>query len=256
MKMNHLVIAGLMMMSAPVFAKSGPVEGKIVGGVEASIGEFPYIVSLQSSSHFCGGSLIKKNWVLTAAHCVRGGTVKKVVIGLHDRSNAVNAESIAPKRIIAHPGYNTRTMENDFALIELSQDSSYTPVALNPSEITLPEDGSQIMTTVAGWGTTREGSYSLPTLLQKVSVPLVSTEACNKSYKNEIKDSMICAGYESGGKDSCQGDSGGPLVAQDQNNQTYLVGVVSWGQGCARANYYGVYAKVSSAYNWIVENAQ
>ncbi|UXR66234.1 serine protease [Bdellovibrio bacteriovorus] len=256
MKMNHLVIAGLMMMSAPVFAKSGPVEGKIVGGVEASIGEFPYIVSLQSSSHFCGGSLIKKNWVLTAAHCVRGGTVKKVVIGLHDRTNAVNAESIAPKRIIAHPGYNTRTMENDFALIELSQDSSYTPVALNPSEITLPEDGSQIMTTVAGWGTTREGSYSLPTLLQKVSVPLVSTEACNKSYKNEIKDSMICAGYESGGKDSCQGDSGGPLVAQDENNQTYLVGVVSWGQGCARANYYGVYAKVSSAYSWIMENAQ
>lgn len=256
MKMNHLVIAGLMMMSAPVFAKSGPVEGKIVGGVEASIGEFPYIVSLQSSSHFCGGSLIKKNWVLTAAHCVRGGTVKKVVIGLHDRTNAVNAESIAPKRIIAHPGYNSRTMENDFALIELSQDSSYTPVALNPSEIALPEDGSQIMTTVAGWGTTREGSYSLPTLLQKVSVPLVSTEACNKSYKNEIKDSMICAGYESGGKDSCQGDSGGPLVAQDENNQTYLVGVVSWGQGCARANYYGVYAKVSNAYKWITETAQ
>ncbi|AHI06422.1 trypsin [Bdellovibrio bacteriovorus W] len=255
MKMNFL-IAGLMMMSAPVFAKSGPVEGKIVGGVEASIGEFPYIVSLQSSSHFCGGSLIKKNWVLTAAHCVRGASVRKVVIGLHDRSNAVNAETIVPKRIIAHPEYNSRTMENDFALIELSEDSSYAPVALNPSEIVLPEDGSEIMTTIAGWGATREGSYSLPNVLQKVSVPLVSTEACNKAYRDSITDSMICAGYESGGKDSCQGDSGGPLVAQDQNNQTYLVGVVSWGQGCARANYYGVYAKVSNAYNWIAETAQ
>jgi trypsin len=92
----------------------------------------------------------------------------------------------------------------------------------------------------------------LPAKLQKVDVPLVTTDECNKSYKNQIGDTMLCAGYPNGGKDSCQGDSGGPLVANDvATNQRYLIGVVSWGQGCARAKYYGVYSKVSAAFDWI-----
>ncbi|MDG0816929.1 S1 family serine peptidase [Bdellovibrio svalbardensis] len=253
--LNHLFVAGLI-VAASVSAQADKVVGKIVGGTEAAINEFPYIVSLQSSSHFCGGSLIKKNWVLTAAHCVKGGSVKNVVIGLHDLKNTTNAEKIAPKRIIAHPQYNASATDYDFALIELSRDSSFTPIALNTTEIAISDSGAPIMSTVAGWGTTTEGSYSLPNLLQRVDVPLVSQAACNKSYPNKITDRMICAGYTEGGKDSCQGDSGGPLVAKADDGQTYLIGVVSWGRGCARAGYPGVYSKVNAGYDWIMANAQ
>lgn len=247
--LNHLLVTGLVTLSLNAFASTS-FEQKIVGGVEAKVGEFPFIVSLQSSSHFCGGSLIAKNWVLTAAHCARGGTISKVVIGLHDQKDAKNTETFKAKRVIVHPGYNSQKMTNDFALVELSGNSSFAPIALNPTEIEIGSE--QIMSTVAGWGTTKEGAYSLPNLLQKVDVPLVSNAACNVSYKNQIDDTMICAGYEKGGKDSCQGDSGGPLIAKDvTTGENYLIGVVSWGQGCARASYYGVYAKVNAGLSWI-----
>ena len=245
-----------MITAAPTFAAKS-IETKIVGGVEASHGEFPYIVSLQSGSHFCGGSLIAKNWVLTAGHCVRGINVRNLVIGLHDRSNTVNAEILTPARIIPHPGYNTRTLENDFALIQLSADSRYTPVQIVTSEIEIPATGEQIMSTTAGWGTLREGSGSLPTNLQKVDVPLVNSVVCAEKYGNKLyPGTMLCAGYPEGGKDACQGDSGGPLIVKDADNNHFLAGVVSWGQGCARAKYYGIYSKVSSAAKWIAETIQ
>lgn len=258
--MNHLVAATVLLATASSFANpSRRLESKIVGGVEASIGEFPFIVSLQSPSygHFCGGSLIQKNWVLTAAHCVRGTTNFKIVVGLHDQKDARNAETIAVKRVISHPQYDSRSMDYDFALVELAQEASFSPVGVNVSEIAIPNDQSQAMiSTTAGWGATREGSYTLPNLLQKVDVPLVSAADCNKSYSGKITDRMICAGYAGGGKDSCQGDSGGPLVTRDENGAHVLIGVVSWGQGCARPNYYGVYAKVNSVQSWIGQYVQ
>lgn len=246
---RHALVIGLLTLTVSAFAKSHQFEQMIVGGTEASVGEFPFIVSLHGGSHFCGGSLIRKNWVLTAAHCVKGGTVRKIVVGLHDQKDMKNAEILTPKTIIAHPLYSSATMEYDYALIQTNEDSAHTPIALNPIEI--DPSTEEIMSTVAGWGTLREGSYSLPSKLQKVDLPLVTTDECNKSYNGEIKDTMICAGYPQGGKDSCQGDSGGPLVVEDANRDRYLVGVVSWGQGCARANYYGVYSKVSAVFDWI-----
>lgn len=257
---NHILAIGLLLSTSTAFAAPRPdFEQKIVGGVEASIGEFPFIVSLQSASgsHFCGGSLIRKNWVLTAAHCVQG-SIGRIVIGLHDRTDTKNAEIMKVKKVIAHPDYDASSTDYDFAVIELDQDSSYQPVALNSVDIQIParDEGAPMMSTTAGWGATKEGSYGLPKTLQKVDVPLVTNEACNKSYPDKITDRMICAGYEEGGKDSCQGDSGGPLLVQNENREQILVGVVSWGYGCARPELPGVYSKVSAGFDWILKTIQ
>jgi Secreted trypsin-like serine protease len=249
---STLLAAALVMTATISFAKTSNMSPMIVGGQEASIGEFPFIVSLQSKSgsHFCGGSLIAPNWVLTAGHCVDSAP-GRVAIGLHSWRNTTNAEIFNAKRVIRHPQYNTKTADYDFALIELSGSSNYAPININTAEIAVPTDGSQILATVAGWGYLRENSWSLPANLQKVDIPLVSHEECNAAYNGEITDRMMCAGVKAGGKDSCQGDSGGPLVASTDDNQRYLIGVVSWGDGCARPGKPGVYAKVSFAAPWI-----
>ncbi|MBI4800943.1 MAG: serine protease [Elusimicrobia bacterium] len=222
---------------------------RIVGGVEATKGEFPFIVSLQSSygSHVCGGSLIKKNWVLTAAHCV--GYFKSVVVGLHTQGVTTGTEKFTVLQTVKHPDWNSSTLSNDYALAKLSGDSRFAPVALQSTELS-----GNVNFITAGWGTTSE-SGSLSKNLLKVTVPMVSQETCSASYPDSINDSMICAGYPEGGKDSCQGDSGGPLVTGGGFSMT-LAGIVSWGEGCARPNKYGVYSKVNAALTWINETAK
>ena len=218
---------------------------KIVGGVEAVKGEFPFIVSLRGSygGHFCGGSLIKKDWVLTAAHCVPAG-IKTVVAGLYDQSQNQGVEKLDVDKVIPHPDYNKKPQDWDYALVHLKTASKYPPVALNKSVIS-----GQADFVTAGWGYTEENGQ-IPNVLRKVTVPLVSPEACSAAYPGSITDQMICAGLAAGGKDSCQGDSGGPLLI-GSGASAKLAGVVSWGEGCARPNKYGVYSKVSSAIAWI-----
>jgi trypsin len=225
---------------------------KIVGGVQASKGEFPFIVSLQtgSGSHFCGGSLIKKNWVLTAAHCVEGGYLKSVVVGLNTQGVTAGTEKFTVLQIVKNPNWDTNTMFNDYALVKLSGDSKFAPIALNSTEL-----AGNVNFVTAGWGTTSEGSQSISKNLMKVTVPLVTPEACEAAYPGALDGSMICAGYPEGGKDSCQGDSGGPLFIGSGSNMA-LAGVVSWGEGCARPNKYGVYSKVNAALPWINATAK
>lgn len=226
-------------------------KAKIVGGQEAALGEFPFLVSLRGSwgGHFCGGSLIRKNWVLTAAHCITGGHLRSVKIGLHGKDDTVYVETFTPAATFIHPGWNSTTMNNDFALVQLSGDSKFTPVALNQTEVS----GSVDFVT-AGWGATSESGSAAKNLM-KVTVPFVDQAECSVSYPGKISENMLCAGFKEGGKDSCQGDSGGPLL-MGSGDSRLLAGVVSWGIGCARPNKYGVYAKVASGLSWINDTAK
>lgn len=248
-------LLGLIALSSTAFA--APVSGYIVGGEDALPGEYPFIVSIQRRSgfHFCGGSLIDKKWVLTAAHCVSAGEESriKIVAGLHEQGVLKGSQSIEVEKIIQHPQYGTggNSQDYDYALIELKQDAAFDSVSLNDQELQIPDQESAAPSSItAGWGAVRE-SGSAAKILQKVTVPLVSKKNCDAGYPGKITDRMICAGLKAGGKDSCQGDSGGPLLVTDSMDRLQLAGVVSWGAGCARPNKYGVYSKVNTVVEWI-----
>ena len=266
--MSYKILAVLVTATLSMGAHAGQTTTKrfdfgqeIVGGTPAVKGELPFQVSLQSSSgsHFCGGSLIKKNWVLTASHCVQGSSSMKIVVGLHDQKDLKGTETFTAKKIVAHPQFNSSTLDYDYALIQLSGDSKFRTIDLNRIEMNISDDPSKASNVwTSGWGTTSQGSFQLPNILNKVEVPLVTAALCNApaSYNGQITDRMICAGLVQGGKDSCQGDSGGPLFVRQTSGDFLLVGVVSWGEGCAKPNKFGVYSKVNAMVDWIDKESQ
>ena len=230
------------------FAKPQP-QPRIVGGDDASPGQFPYFVFLDIG---CGGTLIAPDVVLTAAHC-GPQFVQEVTVGAYERGQETSgAVNVTVVDYLIHPDYNIDTDENDLALLRLEVDvplDTNIQVSLNP-KYEDPTPGQEL--TVIGMGDLGDGAYLFPEVLQYVEVFASSSEECLAAYgASDINDDvMFCAGVPGGGKDSCQGDSGGPIVIADGDTHL-LVGVVSFGIGCALPGYPGVYARVSSAYNWI-----
>jgi trypsin len=229
-------------VAATAVAVASNVEAaeEIVGGVQATAGAYPWMVSLGSGGrHFCGASLIAPDVVLTAAHCIGSRTITVRVLGGGLTSSG--SEDIAVKAQIKHPNYNSATSGHDMAILLLSKSSSIPPVDFDKGT----EDWAGISSRVIGWGTLSSGGGS-PTNLQQVDVPVRTNDECDSlSYPGKITDTMVCAGIPEGGIDSCQGDSGGPQFVM-VNGKPVVMGVVSWGYGCASPNRFGVYARVNS----------
>jgi secreted trypsin-like serine protease len=214
----------------------------IVGGDTASIAEYPYAVYLVDNAgrQFCGGALVGSTAVATAAHCTEGARPSdlRVVAGRQDmRSRDGVVARVSAIRIA--PGYGDPTKGNDFAVLRLDRSMRYRPVDL-PAQAdgSLYAEGTEA--TVLGWGRTAEGG-DRSQVLRKATVPVISDSGCSASYGVFDSVGMMCAGYPRGGTDACQGDSGGPLVVGDT-----LIGLVSWGQGCAQPGKPGVYTRIAA----------
>ena len=255
-----LLCATLALLSAgapPAAARSATA---IVGGRQVSAGDHPWVVALASrkrfgnerSGQFCGGTLVAPDKVITAAHCFgeellegRSHPSDLAVITGRTDLRSTEGEEIPVRKVWVNPGYDGQAKGGDVAVATLDRalpEGKTIPMA-GPGDTALYRPGTRA--TVFGWGDTT-GRGDLSNTLRAAEVGILPDRACEEAYPGSgegtfDKTSMVCAGMEEGGRDACQGDSGGPLVAQGR-----LIGLVSWGSGCARAESPGVYTDVSA----------
>ncbi|XP_056142349.1 suppressor of tumorigenicity 14 protein homolog [Lampris incognitus] len=235
---------------------------RIVGGENAELGEWPWQVSLHfmTNGHVCGASILSDKWLLSAAHCFQTSNSLNLVTsnwrtysGMQDQYKQDDVQLRSVQTIITHPNYNQMTFDYDIALLELSQPLEFTntihPICLPAPSHVFPAGMSCWVT---GWGTLREGGRTAR-LLQKAEVKIINDTVCNVVTEGQVTSRMLCSGFLSGGVDACQGDSGGPLACFEESGKWFQVGIVSWGEGCARRNKPGVYSRVTKLRDWIRE---
>ncbi|CAH1389349.1 unnamed protein product [Nezara viridula] len=247
-------------------------QPRIVGGQPAELGAWPWIALLgyrtkNSPGPYwqCGGSLISERYVITAAHCINPRPLTLYIIRLGESELDNDNDGATPidilvESVLAHPNYSFSTKLDDIGLVKLKET---VPFSRNVQPICLPkppEMRSQAFVKyfpfVAGWGSTASGGGPASKKLLQIQVPVTDNESCDKVYTPKgarILSKQLCAGYPKGGKDACQGDSGGPLMLP-KGSSYYLIGVVSFGYGCAQAGFPGVYTRVTSYLDWIVDN--
>ncbi|XP_071764064.1 coagulation factor VII [Centroberyx gerrardi] len=233
-------------------------RSRIVGGTECPKGHCPWQVLLvYKGKGFCGGVIYKPTWILTASHCLedtREVQLLQVVAGEHNTEVDEGTEQlIQVAQIFSHEGYVSRTADNDIALLRLASPIVFTPYAVPACLPTRPLAERDLwavsMHTVSGWGRRSENG---PTshLLRRLEVPRIRTQQCVEESGVQLTENMFCAGYIEGRQDSCKGDSGGPLVTRYKKT-VFLLGIVSWGKGCAQPGNYGIYTRVSNYLEWI-----
>ena len=219
-----------MSSEVPILNHGELPEPFIVGGEEVDPEcpncKYEFMVSLQQGGHFCGGSLVREDWVITAAHCVEGSNNGlQVKIGLHNVNGTTGAITRNVDQVIVHPSYSSWSLDNDYALLHLSQPvTTFEPIQLCTDT---NHDEEPTMSTTMGWGATSSGGWG-STYLMEVDVPI--DDSCG-NIGNETTNNMVCAGDSNGGEDSCQGDSGGPLIMTNSDGEYELIGIVSWGYG-------------------------
>lgn len=275
MKRSMFLVLILLVVSLGGFFAPERTNGqsRIVGGTNATMAEFPHQVLVLVGGYMCGGSIIARQYVLTAAHCVVNDSgvpyaarAFTVYAGLQNMAslakNTLNPyfQRSTVSVVSVHPRFDTESYNNDVAVLKLlaplklSTGVKVIKIATT-ADIYKPLYAARKMATVSGWGAIRYDGPSSRTL-RKVQVPIVSTVTCNVWYgAGSITNQMLCAGYSTGGKDSCQGDSGGPLISS-LAGVPIQIGIVSWGNGCALARYPGVYTRIPSLYPWIKAQAK
>uniref|UniRef100_A0A8C0C2R3 Peptidase S1 domain-containing protein n=1 Tax=Buteo japonicus TaxID=224669 RepID=A0A8C0C2R3_9AVES len=228
---------------------------RIVGGLSsAETGDWPWQASLQYNNiHRCGATLISNTWLVSAAHCFRDMSHPQKWTATFGALLKPPSLKRSVKTIIIHEKYRYPEHDYDIALVQLSKRVEFTS---SIHRVCLPEPSQtfpyNIYAVITGWGAlTNDGPT--PNALQEATVKLIDSNTCNRKevYDGDITPRMLCAGYLEGGVDACQGDSGGPLVTPDSRLMWYLVGIVSWGDECAKPNKPGVYTRVTYFRDWI-----
>jgi len=239
----------------PGFPEDDISRGRIISGYPAQVGEAPYIVSLSkepTSKHFCAGSIIGNQWILTAAHCMVSEQIF-VHAGLHDKTDRSVGQTIRVERIFKHSDYTSGIAPYDIALLRLSS-----PLQFNSrvQQISLPSDSTQQTgeCILYGWG--RDNRGISPEILHTVKTDLLAYNDCLRfsPWPWKIHATNICSASRNQHISACNGDSGGPLV-QNGYNGLVLVGIVSWGHlPCGQDNYPSVYTHTGSFLDWINNN--
>jgi len=266
--------------AVPVLAQDeeGKIGPQVVGGTPVPNGKYPFMTSIQADTtnrggyqeHYCGGTLIDRNSVLTAGHCVEfiGKETNNRTLDYRDVRLVVGVTVLSSDQgrvrridrlsdIHIHPKFSRRTLRYDAAVIKLSRPvKRIAPIAL--AEVPVGLDNLETpgnLATVTGWGSTvAQPPFGpgprpkYPKRMQEADPPLVSDNQCKTTYREEFRRAlMVCAGdVVLGGEDTCQGDSGGPMFVNDSAGERRQIGITSWGFGCAAPGFPGVYAEVNA----------
>ena len=226
---------------------------RIIGGGPADSGAWPWMAglvynhSINTNEVFCGASLIAKDWVLTAAHCVidiSSSSFDVIINQAHLELDTASGERKHVDYILFHPLYNDFNLENDLALLKLATPSNNPPINVLAPFTSQDNAGKQGI--ALGWGSTSKASPLYPVELQQVGLPLIDNLRCN-AVMGGVTENMLCAGDALGERDTCFGDSGGPLLVFDtESNSWRQAGITSWGFDCAATDFFGVYTRLKN----------